>query len=190
MDTVYLVGAGLGGAVVVCQFIAGALGFGGDHHDVDGHDASHGHHEGDGTGASSWFVGLLTVKTVSAALTFFGLAGLAMQSNGAETWLTLLVASASGLAALVMVAQLMKWLYRLKSDHTIKIDRAVGQDGRVYLTVPAARNGAGKVTVTVQGRSVEFQAVTAANELPSGARVTVVAIAAPGVLEVVPATSG
>jgi membrane protein implicated in regulation of membrane protease activity len=202
MQTVFLVCAIVGGTLMLCQFVLGLLGVG--HHDVGGHDlptdVDHdvGHepgHEADHDhdhGHSTWFTGVLTVRSVVTALTFFGLAGMAATSGGLEAPPALGVAFAAGVAALAAVAWIMRSLGRLRADGTLRIDRAVGQTGTVYLSVPAGRAGAGKVHLKLQNRIVEYQAVTANEELPTGSRVVVVSVSAPGTVEVAaaPTTEG
>src|SRR5262245_23354635 len=113
----YLVCAALGGTVLACQFVMTLLGLGGDHdlsadHDVGGHDfshdvahdAAHGHHAAGHEHASSWFVGVLTFRTLVAAVTFFGLAGLAASMQNLGKPLELVIALAAGAAAMFMVA--------------------------------------------------------------------------------------
>jgi hypothetical protein len=56
----------------------------------------------------------------------------------------------------------------------------------VYVPIPAGNAGPGKVTVTVQKRTVEYAAYTAAEALPTGARVRVVAVRGPNAVEVEP----
>jgi hypothetical protein len=198
METVFLVCAIVGGTLMLCQFVLGLLGVG--HHDVGGHDVpadvSHdiGHDQDTGHdhadhdhGHPSWFAGVLTVRSVIAALTFFGLAGMVATSRGLERPPALGIAFAAGLAALGVVAFLMRSLGRLRADGTVRIERAVGQTGTVYLSVPAGRAGAGKVHLKLQNRIVEYQAVTAREELPTGSHVVVVAVSAPGTVEVAPA---
>ena len=70
-----------------------------------------------------------------------------------------------------------------------RIDRAIGRQGTVYLTVPARKAGAGKVTIKLQNRTVEYKAMTGEEELPTGAQVVVVSVVAPGTVEVVPASN-
>jgi hypothetical protein len=206
MVTFYLICFLIGATLMGLQFLLGLLGLGhlhdfgghevGGHdvggHDVGGHDvhAGHGEHEHDHEGEGSWFASLLTFRTLTAALTFFGLAGLAgYRQWGPDGWpITLAVAVAGGGGALLLVARLMLWLRRQTASGTVHIDRAVGQPATVYLTVPAQKAGAGKVQVCVQNRTMEYQAVTPDRELPTGAKVVVVSVVNADTVEVVPAT--
>lgn len=196
---VYSVCAVLGGTVLACQFVMTLLGL--DHADMPddvphdfghdfGHDAVHdtahdgdnGH--GDHAHNSSWFFGMLTFRTVVAALTFFGLAGLAGGSAEMPAALTLVIALAAGAAAMFGVHWMMQTLYRLKSDGTVRIDRAVGRQGTVYLRIPAHQSGVGKVHVNVQNRTMEYEAMTSQAELPVGAKIVVVNVAGPDTVQV------
>jgi membrane protein implicated in regulation of membrane protease activity len=190
MYTFFLVCAGVGGTLILLQFLAGSLGFGGDHGDAGHHDLS-GHHDaasgehGDG----NWFLGLLTFRALSAAVAFFGLGGLIAAYYDMPNSAQLATATLSGFAALYLVATLMKMLYRLRADGTVRLDQAVGRTGTVYLRVPAEKKGPGKVTLNLQNRTVELEAFTAAYELPTGTPVRVVAVLGPSAVEVTHATS-
>ncbi len=81
----------------------------------------------------------------------------------------------------------MRTLHQLKSDGTVRIQRAVGQNGTVYLSIPGQRSGAGKVTLCLQNRTVECQAVTPYQPLPTGSKVVVTAVVGPDTVEVAPA---
>ena len=65
------------------------------------------------------------------------------------------------------------------------IGRAVGTTGTVYLSVPGKNGGAGKVTVKVQNRTVEYQAVTSQETLATGTAVQVIAVVGPDTVEVI-----
>jgi hypothetical protein len=194
MGTFFIVCAIIGGTLLVCQFLLSLIGIGGGHdvdHDHDvGHEAGGDHHadhhqETAHDQHSSWFVGILSFRALVAALTFFGLGGLAATGGGDQhPVIVLAVAIAAGAAALLLVAFIMKSLHKLKADGTLRFDRAVGSTGTVYLTVPANKAGAGKVTLVVQNRTIECQAVTAQSELPTGAKVVVVGVVSPGTVEV------
>jgi hypothetical protein len=189
METLFLVCAGAGGAFLVLQVLAGALGIGGDHADAGHHDFGHhteaGHDHGDG----NWFLGLLTFRSVCAAVAFFGLGGLTAGYYGLPDTARMAAAALSGFAALYLVATLMKMLYRLKADGAVRIGHAVGRTGTVYLRVPGQKAGPGKVTLNLQNRTVELEAFTAADELPTGTPVRVVAVLGPSSVEVTHATS-
>lgn len=194
LETIYLICAALGATVMVCQFALTLIGLGG-HHDFGGgdHDLSHdvghdaAHHEAGHGHESSWFAGVLTFRTIVAALTFFGLGGLTTSAGNWPPLITVLAALACGVAAMFLVAWIMQSLAKLQAEGNVRIDRAVGKTGTVYLTVPGQKAGAGKVTLNLQNRTVEYQAVTSLGELPTGAKVVVVAVVSPDTVEVAPA---
>ena len=67
------------------------------------------------------------------------------------------------------------------------MENAIGITGSVYLSIPPARSGLGKIHVQVQSRLVEYQAVTSHGEpLPTGARVLVVDVVDSDTVDVVP----
>jgi hypothetical protein len=123
-----------------------------------------------------------------AALTFFGLGGLAAMQARLDDAFTVVVAVAAGGGAMFLVAALMRGLGKLRADGTVRIERAVGKTGTVYLKVPAHKGGAGKVHLQLQNRTVEYQAVTPSEELPTGAKVVVVNVIGSDTVEVIPAT--
>jgi amino acid transporter len=191
---VYLSCFFFGATLLVCQFLLGLLGLGGGHegpgdhdfgHDLhphgDAHDANHDHQ-------TSWFVGVLTFRALVAALAFFGVGGLAALQTDVDPLLSLGVAVALGGGALFGVAFLMRTLSKLRADGTVRISRAVGTTGTVYLNIPGGRKGAGKVHLNLQNRTVEYQAVTPAGDLLTGAKVVVVGIVGSDTVEVVSAT--
>jgi hypothetical protein len=174
METAFLVCA----ILLVCQVLAGFLGFGAEH-DAGGldHDQGDGHHD-------NGFLKMLSVRTVTAAVLFFGLGGLTAGYYGADDPTAFGLAALAGLGALYAVSALMDGLAGLKADGTARVDGAVGRTGTVYLRVPAGRAGPGKVHLALQNRTVEYQAVTGGAELPTGAAVKVVAVVGPDTVEV------
>jgi hypothetical protein len=97
--------------------------------------------------------------------------------------MAILVGLILGAAAMVLTAVVMQLFLRLQADGTVALANAVGSRGEVYLTVPALRNGEGKVNVVIQDTMTECAAVTdEAEAIPTGAPVTVVGVAGPGQL--------
>jgi hypothetical protein len=187
MDTVFVACAAIGGTLLVCQFLLSVLGFG--HHDIEhDHDVGHhGDHDHDHD-REAWYFSILTFRSLVAAVTFFGLGGMIAFHAGeeGEILFPLVVAALSGAAALFIVGWIMRFMQRLKAEGTVHIDRAVGTTGTVYLSVPGNNCGAGKVTVKVQNRTVEYLAVTRHEALATGTPIQVVAVVGPDTVEVVP----
>lgn len=181
METVFLVCAITGGTLSACLLVAGLLGFGTEHdvdHDTD-HDTGH-----DDSGHGNWLAGMLSVRALTSALLFFGLGGMTARYYGADNLAAFGVAVGAGGGVLYLVATALKALKQLKSDGTVRVERAVGATGTVYLRVPGARAGAGKVHLALQNRTVEYQAVTAGDELATGKPVKVVAVVSADTVEV------
>lgn len=180
--TWYAVCAVIGGTILLIQFVMTLIGMDDvddvpdDAPDADPASAEDGH--------TSHVFGVLSFRTIVAAITFFGLTGLAMSSSGARAELTFVVALAAGVAAMYGVWWLMQLLVRLKSDGTARVERAIGKTGTVYLRIPGARAGQGKVTVNLQNRTVEYRAVTDRDELPTGASIVVTAVVDADTVEV------
>ena len=202
LSTIFLIAAVVGGTVMVCQFVLTLLGMGhegsawdhdvqvgdaGDHFDAHAGDGGHADGHGDaqhdaaaGRGFGDWLFGVLTLRTVVAALAFFGLAGKATLAAGKSDGVALVVALAAGVAAMYGVYALMRAIYGLQSDGTFRIRSSVGQRGAVYIPIPAARQGIGKVQLKVQGRIVELAAMTAHGErLATGVQVEVLELVGP-----------
>ena len=202
METVFLVCAISGGTVLVLQFLAAMLGFLGDG-DVDtdpahdyalGDDLSDAHGHGvddhDHVGGTSWFAGLISLRSITTGLTFFGLSGMTALYYQSDALIALSVAGFGGGIALFTVGQIMKGLRRLRADGAARIERTLGSEAIVYLSIPAQNAGPGKITVTVQKRTMEYAAFTQnAAGLPTGSKVRVVAIRGPQTVEVEPLTS-
>lgn len=208
MTYLFLFFAVVGGTVLVCQFVLTLVGLsgghdlpddlsadtgggfhGGDVHDVGsdhagdaGHDhAAEGHDHG-----ASWLFGVISFRTLIAASTFFGLAGLAAEQGGLNLFTQLAIGTISGLGAMYGVHWIMRLIGRLGEDGTVRIQRAIGQEATVYIPIPGSKKNAGKIQLRLQNRLMEYAAVTdSADRLPTGTHVRVVGVAG-DVLEVMP----
>ena len=189
MTMVFVVCAALGGSVLVLQFVLTLVGLGGEAFDLDLPDqvdtdvdlnvdadfdsaSDFDSHAGDHV-SSSWMFGVVSFRTVVAALAFFGLAGLAGQSGGLPTTQTLLIAIAAGAAAMYGVYWMMRGLKHLKAEGTARIERAVGRHASVYVTVPAEEAGTGKIQINLQQRTMEYLALTDGEAIKPGTKVVV-----------------
>jgi ABC-type transport system involved in cytochrome c biogenesis permease subunit len=127
---------------------------------------------------------VVTLRTIVAFITFFGLGGLAAIQAGHPGWPALVTALISGSVAFAVAAALLLQFNRLRSSGTVDIKNAVGAQATVYLTVPAGRTGTGSVTVLVQGRTMQFKAITAGAEIRTGKLCKVTSVVGSDTLEV------
>jgi membrane protein implicated in regulation of membrane protease activity len=205
LDTLFIITAVVGGTVMVCQFVLTLMGLsdhgdvgggldvdvsgadGGGFHDVGGHDAhlAGEHHTSVATAAdaqlhpdSSWLFGVLSFRTLVTAAAFFGLAGMAALRSGFAPAASLILAMLAGLAAMYGMYWLMRSISGLVSSGNQRIGNALGRRATVYVPIPAGKQGAGKVQLSMQNRIVEFLAVTDEPEkLKTGETVEVVGVA-------------
>lgn len=203
MTTFFVFCALVGGTFLLCQFVMTLIGLG--HSDsggdflapsteagatdlsdvgIDGADGADGT---PGDHGSSWLFGIISFRTLVAAATFFGLAGMTAQSSGASAFVQLLVAAVSGGLALLGVHALMRSLLRLGQTGTLQLTSAIGKTATVSVSIPGGQGRRGKVRLTVQGRLEEF-AAEALDEGPltTGTQVIVVDVIHGNVLQVAP----
>ncbi len=178
MSTFFFSCALLGGAVLVLQLVLGLIGAG-HHHSDAGHA-----HVGDSHLPDA--LDLFSIRALSAALTFFGFAGLGTMGLGLPWLFALPVALIAALAAAYGVAFLMRSMLRLEKDNTASIAETVGTTGTVYLGIPAARGGVGKVHLVLRNRTLECTAVTPEGALATGTPVLVIDIVNDDTVVVVP----
>lgn len=133
------------------------------------HDA-HTHFSGSG-------LHLFTLQGLVAFFAVFGWSGLLMLKSDVLPLASVVLAIVFGIIAMVLIAVAMRAMMRLQSDGTLDIRNALGKSGTVYLPIHEKRSAAGKVSIMVQDRLVEMDAVTDDDEtIPTGAEVTVMGI--------------
>jgi len=123
---------------------------------------------------------VLTIQSVSAFLTMFGLVGLALYPRFGSDFAGAAGAIAgggiAGFVAMQATARLFAAMLHLQSSGSLSLNDCVGTAGTVYLTIQPDTGG--KVQVTVANRLREFEAVSAHGErLETGAAIRVVKVA-------------
>ena len=135
------------------------------------------------------FAGLrvLTLRGVVAFLAIFGWGTLWLLRVGLHPAIALFFGVAMGIWAMILVAILLRLALQLQEDGTVDIQNALGLSGTVYLTVPAARQGEGKVHLVVQDQLRELQAVTdEPQDIPTGTPIRVMGVSGRDTLVVEP----
>jgi hypothetical protein len=129
---------------------------------------------------------LLSVRSIIAFFVFFGWTGVLAIGRGYGTTTVFLMAAGAGLIAMVVVAYLMYFFYKLAEDGNANLEELIYKDATVYLTIPERRKGKGKVHVTLNNSLREMDAVTEGEALPNGRSVKIVEIIEDNVLVVEP----
>ena len=173
---VYLLCAVFGGTLILFQMFLMMFGIGGADEASDFGDAT------DHSPADIFKV--LSFRTITAGIAFFGLGGLAGLTGETSQLVSFFIAVISGLIAIYAVYYLYGAVAKLKEDGSLSEKTLVGSTGSVYVRIPSAKSGSGKVLVSQQGRTVEYEAVTAGEELKSGMPIVVVGIVSSTTVEV------
>ena len=138
--------------------------------DVDGVDVAEAASGDDG-------LTLFTVRGIVAMLSVGGWAGVVFVDLGLNPALSILLAAVCGAAALFGIAYLMKAVLKLQSSGNIQLGYAIGKTGEVYIPVPPKGEGRGKITLTVQDRLIEIDAISGGEEgFKTGETVRVVSV--------------
>ncbi len=120
---------------------------------------------------------IFTLRGIIAFFVVFGWVGVVMQEAEIHLAITLSVAVVSGFVMMVALAFLFRTVMKLRSDGNTDNRNAIGTSGKVYLSIPPARSGEGKVQVMLQGAFVERNAVTDETEaIPTGTEIVVVGV--------------
>jgi len=136
--------------------------------DMDGSDIDTGDVDGvDVFNHESFFsLGGLKIVTVRGVLAFFSIGGWVAYSLAEKSpaWVAILVGFVCGSAAAVLLAYVMRAIFKLESSGNLDYSTAVGKAATVYIRVPKSGAGRGKVMFTHQGKMVEVDAITKGSE--------------------------
>ena len=105
----------------------------------------------------------------------FGWSAILLQSSVKSTGLLIVLSVLVGIALVVAVMYLFKWLSSMQQSGNINVYKAaVGCQGKCYLVIPGERAGEGKVQISIQGAVREYNAVTDGDTIKTGTPIRVV----------------
>lgn len=107
-------------------------------------------------------VSIFTVKSITAFFAVGSWAGLLTCALASEKlqWLSVIIAIIAGGAAMTVVVFTIRAMLKLQCNGAVQTEKLIGQRATVYVSVPSARSGRGKITLNAQGRFMELDAVT------------------------------
>ncbi len=161
--------------VFVVQMILTFIGIGDVDSDVDlGGGADF--HDG-GTLDAGGAMQLFSIRNMVNFFMGLGWGGVCLSSIISNAVLLAIAAIVVGVCFVYLFLMIYRQLLRLESDGTIHTEDCVGRIVDVYLTIPAARQGLGKVQISFNGSVQELSAQTdEPSPIASGAKVRVVEV--------------
>lgn len=119
---------------------------------------------------------LYTLRNFVNFILGFGWSAILLQDSITSVALLIVVSALIGIALVAAVMYLFKWLAGMQQSGNINLQKAAaGCEGKVYLTIPGARSGTGKVQITISGAVREYDAMTESEEpLKTGVPIRVV----------------
>ena len=138
----------------------------------------------DGSFESEPSMNLYTFRNLVNFLLGMSWTAILLKEKIASTALLMIIAVAVGVLLVAAVMYMFKWLSKMQQSGNIDVYKsAVGCIGKVYLTIPAQRKGAGKVQITINESVREYDALTdSESELKTGASIKVVEVLDPSTL--------
>ena len=104
---------------------------------------------------------LYTFRNVVNFILGFGWSAILLRESITSIPLLIIVSVLVGAALVAAVMYLFKWLAGMQQSGNIDVSNsAKGCEGTVYLTIPAARSGEGKVQITISEAVREYNVVT------------------------------
>ncbi len=120
---------------------------------------------------------LFSLRNLINFLLGFGWAGVSLYHVIENNILLAIVAFLVGVLFIAFFFFIMRALLKLSEDNSFKIEDTIGKTADVYLSIPAAKTGKGKVFISVRGSTHELSAITnSVDEIKNGSLVKVVGI--------------
>ncbi|MEL7655274.1 MAG: NfeD-like protein [Bacillota bacterium] len=129
-------------------------------------DSDWDHTFGDGGNPADFSImSMLTLQGIATFLTVLGWSSIAAIAAGTSPTLSILVGLVLGFLAMYAAARLIHASRKLVESGNMDLRHAIGEPGRVYIPIPAAGKGEGKITMQLQGRYIECSAMTLENRM-------------------------
>ncbi|MCR4995347.1 MAG: NfeD family protein [Bacteroidales bacterium] len=150
------------------------------HGDFDASDAdldlSTGHSGHEGTLGSAGIFSLFTLRNFINFFLGFGWGGISLSPVVPNKALLVFFSFLTGLVFVAVFVLMLRAMLKLERNGNFRITECIGQTASVYLRIPAHREGAGKIQISINGSVHELNAFTDGDFLPTGTRIRVTEI--------------
>ncbi len=121
---------------------------------------------------------LFSIRGIVAFFSIGGWVGFVADRAGLPLAESVILSAAGGVAALFLVAWLMKNAMKLQDNGNLDLRQTLGKIGTAYLPIPPKGEGKGKISLLLSSGLVELDAVNAGTApLSTGTQVSVCALA-------------
>ena len=120
---------------------------------------------------------IFTLRNLINFLLGFSWTGISFYNSVENKTILITVSVLVGLLFVAIFFFLIKQILKLSENNSFKIENTLHKTAQVYLTIPEAKSGKGKVLISVNGAIHELDAMTLSTEkIPSNTTVKVVAV--------------
>jgi membrane protein implicated in regulation of membrane protease activity len=180
IEIIYWASTIIGGTLFILRaamMLIGGFGDGGMDADLSGDVSGDFHTDvtGDHAEADVSFK-LISIQGLTSFFMMFGLVGLALLKANVPVFLTVVGGIVAGLITVAITGLVFTQMKRLQTEGNIDIQKTIGTEGSVYLTIP--KNGTGQVQLIAQGSLKIFDAVSnSKSTIATGEKVRVMGVA-------------
>lgn len=142
---------------------------------ADAHDGLEADFDSDFQGGDTPFQ-LFTFRNLVNFMLGFSWTGISFYELIANRIVLVGLAVVIGSAFVILFFLIIRQIERLAEDNSFRIINALNKTGSVYLSIPARKQGTGKIQVSVKGSFRELDAITENEKIETSAAVRVVKI--------------
>ncbi|WP_338410301.1 NfeD family protein [uncultured Flavobacterium sp.] len=120
---------------------------------------------------------IFTLRNLINFLLGFSWTGISFYNSMQNKTVLIIVSVLVGLTFVGFFFVMIKQILKLSENNSFKIEDTLNKTAHVYLTIPEAKSGKGKVQISVNGAFHELDAITlSAQKIPSNTAVKVVSL--------------
>jgi membrane protein implicated in regulation of membrane protease activity len=117
---------------------------------------------------------LFSIRNLVNFFLGFGWGGICFYNTfSSKVWVSVF-AFLTGVIFVVLFFFIIKQFLKLGKDNTFQIKDTIGKTADVYLAIPEAKSGKGKIQISVKGAFHEIDAMTEGERIPTGGKVQVI----------------
>ena len=122
-------------------------------------------------------INLYTFRNFINFILGFGWTAILLKDSVKSKAVLIIIATLVGIALVAIVMYLFRLLAKMQASGNIDVNTmAVGCTGKVYLTIPGERKGAGKVQISINNSVREYEALTDGDTIKTDTSIKVVEV--------------